>query len=126
MTNEERFFSRTNGRCRARVFDASDLASFKEALLYAAIASIEKRPFYCEDNAGGITNNYGYATTTARWGVYTTPEGAVIAIADRVKVFGRSAPCVFHGGERSYFKWFREKGESNGRTEDRAVAGVTA
>ena len=98
------FLSMANGRARKRLFDESDYDSFRFAASEAAIAN---GPVYVENNTGGVANNYGSTTTTARWGVWRMPSGRVEFIVDRPRISGRSVGCAYHGGERSYLKMYR-------------------
>ena len=109
--DEAQFLLKANKKCKCRVFDASDYAAFKSAYETADEAANDLEMFYKEVNGGGTCNSYKYAATTARWCVYTTPEGEIVALVDRVKVYGRNVPCGFNGGCQSYMKWFREKRE---------------
>jgi hypothetical protein len=107
MTEQE-FLRNANGRARRRLFDGGDYLAFCEALDEASAAAARGEPYYWETNAGGVANSYGSVTSSARAGVYTTPDGTVITVVDRATVGGRSVPCIRHGGERAYHKWFRE------------------
>lgn len=115
----EEFLSDTNGRCRERVFDSFSYDVFREHVKRAKRAAKKCQPYYWETDAGGVPNSYRYATTTARCGVFTTPAGGVTIVFERSKCYGRGgAPCVFHGGERSYEKWFKENKDGSEETED--------
>ena len=107
MTCNE-FLERTNRGCRQRVFCDGDYKEFCDAVMDAVAAAAERKPFYSEWDAGGVANSYRYATTTARCGVYTTPAGHVVPVVDRTAARKGGASCIYDGGERSYFKWFRE------------------
>jgi hypothetical protein len=106
--SEQEFLRQANGRARRRLFDGGDYLAFCEALDEATAAAGRKGPYYWETSAGGVANNYGSVTSSARAGVYTTPDGSVVTVVDRATVGGRSVPCIRHGGERAYCKWFRE------------------
>ena len=107
MTCNE-FLERTNRGCRQRVFCDGDYKEFCDAVMDAVAAAAERKPFYLEWDAGGVANSYRYATTTARCGVYTTPDRHVVPVVDRTAARKGRASCIYGGGERSYLKWFRE------------------
>lgn len=103
---EKRFFELTNGKCRSRIFTQGDYDLFADSLATAHILAMKKQPYYNEDNAGGVANSYRYKTTTARWCVFSRPDGSVSVILGRTPVYGRSVPCAFHNGERGYMKTY--------------------
>ena len=108
MTKHE-FLKQTNGRARRRLLSSFDYHNHCLDVEVARAAASRGEPFYMEHNAGGVANSYGSTTTTARCGVYVDPETKkVVEIADRVSIHGRSVPCVYHGGERSYYGAFYE------------------
>lgn len=107
MTRKQ-FLEATNKNARTRLFDADSYEAYCCAIKAARKAAKENKPYLTESSAGGVANNYGSTTSTARWGVYTTPNGNVVQIVDRPTISGRHVGSVFSGGERAYQKWFRE------------------
>lgn len=102
----QRFFELTNGKCRSRLFGEADYECFADSVATAHIRAMEKEPYYAEDNAGGVANAYKYKTTTARWCVFSRPDGSVHVVLDRTPVYGRNVPCAFHNGVRGYMKTY--------------------
>lgn len=97
------FFERTNGQCRRRLFDKSDWRAFCAAKSHAAQHAAAGKPYYRHRDAGGVANNYGNMTTTARWGVWVDPEThRVVEVVGRAPISGRHVPCAYYGGERAY------------------------
>lgn len=104
----DQFLTSVNGTKRVRLLDKGDYSIFVVACQEARLRAADREPYYWEASAGGVANSYGYAATTGRCGVYTTPDGEVVARFDRAKVHGRSVPCIFPNGERAYRKWFKQ------------------
>ena len=108
MITIDQFFADTNGAARTRTFSQRDYELLLDIVQDAECAAAHKQPYYWEHNAGTVANAYKYPASTARMGAYTSPSGEVHVFADRVRISGPSCPCIFHGGRRSYDKWFRE------------------
>lgn len=109
VMSQEDFLEATNGKCRARLFSSHDYKEFVKNIRKADEAAFNYEPFYAEWDGGGVANSYGYAATTARCGIYTTPHGEVKEFVDRVPARKRGAACIFHGGEKAYLNWFEEQ-----------------
>lgn len=101
----EQFLSMANGQAKTRLFSARDYQYFCETY-QTAIESTG--PYYEEADAGTVANAYGYAATTAAWGIYRKSTGEIHWEVKRVRANNRHAPCVYYGGERGYHKAYRE------------------
>lgn len=100
------FLTICNGKARRRIFDEADYKTFCEAYAAAMFKAKERKAFYNNDNAGAVANSYGNTTTTALWGVWTTPDGEVRYVLRRPLICGRSVPCAYFGGSRQYLADF--------------------
>ena len=116
---KEQFLEKANGRARTRLFGASDYAQHVSDVAAAGQAAQEQRPFYSDENAGGVANAYHATTTTARRGAYVDPVSmAVVEVVDRVQVSGRSVKRVWYGGEQGYNRAWRDARQA----EEKAAA----
>lgn len=110
-TVRDMFFRLANGKCRTRLFDEDDLELFRESCADAMLCAVNKSPYYIDHDAGGVANAYGYATTTAKFGIYTTPDGSVRVFVGRQPARRNGAACFFYGGAAAYFRWFESTGK---------------
>ena len=101
------FLAACNGTARTRTFDTDDWYRFVAAITQARRKARQGKPFYSWDHAGAVANRYRYLTETARWGVWSTPEGQVEWLYDRIPISGRSVRHPYHGGMASYLKAFK-------------------
>ncbi len=108
LADENLFLSVANRKGKKRIFDSFEHDEFCENIIQAIDCAIERKPFYWEINAGIVGRSYKYKCESANCGVYSIPEFNIIYYIGRVQCNG-SVRCVFHGGERSYNKWFRDK-----------------
>jgi hypothetical protein len=107
LLSQETFVAMANGRARTRCFSDTDYARYRRAYEQALLAADRQDPFYAWDHAGAVANKYGWRTSTARWGVWTTNAGQVVQVADRVPIHGRHVPQAYCGGIRQYLADFR-------------------
>lgn len=110
------FLTACNGRAHTRIFASDDYTGFCEALRHARHAAKRGKPFYAWDHAGAVANNYGYVTDTARWGVWSLPDGTVEWRVDRVTIKSRSVPHPYHGGMAAYLRDFKHLHPRTGET----------
>jgi len=103
------FLAKCNDGKRVRTFDKGDYSLLRCAFEEAERSAKKREPYYRAFNAGGVAKNYGYPATTARCGVFTTTDGSIRVVFDRVRVSGRAVPCIFPGGERSYLRDFKSR-----------------
>lgn len=116
---EEQFLQCANGKARTRLFDSRDYMYHVQDVVKAGVAAEDKRPFYSDENAGGVANAYGATTTTARRGVYVDPVSmAVVEVVDRVQVSGRNVKRIWYGGEQGYNRAWRDARQA----EEKAAA----
>jgi len=106
--SQEQFLQSANKNARTRTFDERSYESYCAAITEAKKAAKKHLPYFAEVSAGGVANKYGSMTTSARWCVYTAPDGQIVQVVDRVAIGGRHVSSVFHGGKQAYEKWFRE------------------
>lgn len=105
--SESEFFAACNGNKRYRLFGEFEYIAFRAALEEAERCASARKPYYWAETAGGVAKKRRRVSTTARCGVYTTPEGEVEVVYDRVRVSSRTVKCIYEGGEQAYRSWFR-------------------
>ena len=119
---EEQFLQWANGKARTRLFGSSNYAEHISDVAAAGVAAQEKRPFYTEDNTGGVANAYHATTTTARRGVYVDPiTFAVVEVVDRVPVSSRSVKRIWYGGEQGYNRAWRDARQAEEKAKSEAA-----
>lgn len=106
---EDAFFRRTNttktgATVRTRKFFPNDYARFLDDLQTARNAAAQRQAYYTDRRAGVVAKAYTnkWSATTARYGIWTTPDGTIYFVMDRVRLSGGGAPCAYPDGVRQY------------------------
>lgn len=104
----EQFLIACNKKSRTRVFDESYYADFKRGVSKARRAAMNGKPCYEEDNAGSVANAYKYRADTARWAVWSLPNGEIVFSISRTICSGGSVKRAYYNGDAAYARDFQD------------------
>lgn len=104
----QEFLYECNARARTRVFDEGDFWTFKRAIAKARRAAKAGKPCYLEGNGGSVANAYKYRADTARWAVWSLPNGEIVLDVSRVVCSGGSVKRAYYNGDAAYARDFQD------------------